>query len=214
MEAPADGWNLHGAPDRRGHDRRDRAQPDGRPWIAFYAEVEDPQATLDRAVSLGGTVVVPVSEVPDTVTFAMFGDPDGLLIGLMKVIEAGADSAPPSGEGVSVDWFEVLGSDAKRSQAFYGELFGWAFDEARAGYGLVDTGTGRGVSGGVGTSDRGTRWATVYASVDDVERYLARAEELGGKREFGPIDVDDHTQSGAIRDPVGNLFGVYHHEPH
>ena len=30
----------------------------GDPWIAFYAEVEDPQATLDRAVSLGGTVVV------------------------------------------------------------------------------------------------------------------------------------------------------------
>lgn len=42
---------------------------------------------------------------------------------------------------------------------------------------------------------------------------LLGAEELGGKREYGPLDVDDHMQSGAIRDPGGNVFGVYHHAP-
>jgi len=31
---------------------------------------------------------------------------------------------------------------------------------------------------------------------------------------YGPIDVDDHTQSGALRDRSGNVFGVYHHAPH
>jgi predicted enzyme related to lactoylglutathione lyase len=186
----------------------------GDPWVAFYVSVADPQATLDRAVSLGGSVVVPVTEIPDVVTFAMFDDPDGLLIGLMKAPSAGETAPPSAGEGAAVDWFEILGSDGRRSQAFYGELFGWSFKDAMTDYALVDTGAGSGISGGVGASGNGRRWATVYASVDDVERSLARAEELGGRREYGPLDVDDHMQTGAVRDPAGNVFGVYHHAPH
>jgi predicted enzyme related to lactoylglutathione lyase len=54
----------------------------------------------------------------------------------------------------------------------------------------------------------------VYASVPDVEAVLARAVELGGAREYGPNPVDDHMQTGALRDPAGNVFGVYHHAPH
>jgi hypothetical protein len=26
--------------------------------------------------------------------------------------------------------------------------------------------------------------------------------------------VDDHMQTGAFRDPAGNVFGVYHHGEH
>lgn len=185
----------------------------GDPWVAFYVAVADPQATLDKAVSLGSSVVVPVAEFGGMM-FAMFTDPDGLLIGLTKASGRDEDDQPSSNEGAAVDWFEVIGSDAKRSQAFFGDLFGWTFDEGDASYGLVDTGAGRGIPGGVGASSEGAIWATVYAHVDDVERYLARAEELGGTREYGPIDVDDHMQSGAVRDPAGNLFGIYHHAPH
>lgn len=50
-----------------------------------YVEVPDPQAALDKAVSLGATVAMPVSEVPGgMVTLAMFVDPQGLTIGLVK----------------------------------------------------------------------------------------------------------------------------------
>jgi predicted enzyme related to lactoylglutathione lyase len=50
--------------------------------------------------------------------------------------------------------------------------------------------------------------------VADVEAALARAESLGGTRVYGPNPVDDHTDTGAFRDPAGNVFGVYHHGPH
>ena len=52
------------------------------------------------------------------------------------------------------------------------------------------------------------------ASVGDVETCLAKAEGLGGPREYGPRAVDDHTETGAFRDPAGNLVGVYHHGQH
>jgi len=111
------------------------------------------------------------------------------------------------GDGAAVDWFEVLGADVGRSQRFYAELFGWAVPEGA--YGQVTAGIGGGI--GAGGDDR---WATVYAGVGDVEATLARAEALGATRVYGPNQVDDHTETGAFRDPAGNVFGVYHHGPH
>jgi len=168
----------------------------GEPWATFYVEVDDLQATLERAEALGGRTVVPVIELPG-MAFAMFDDPDGLLVGLMR-------SPPPT---AAVDWFEVLGADAGRSQAFYAELFGW--EVPGGAYGQVVAGIGGGIGAGGDAS-----WATVYASVGDVEATLARAGSLGGTRVYGPKQVDDHTETGAFRDPAGNLVGVYHHGPH
>ena len=184
----------------------------GEPWATFYVEVEDLQASLDRAEALGGRTVVPVVELPG-MAFAMFGDPDGLLVGLMRAgATAEAVSRPPSaGEGAPVDWFEVIGGDAGRSQAFYAELFGWTV--SAGAYGQVAAGADKGLGGAIWAGGT-ARWGTVYASVSDVEATLARAEALGGTRLYGPNQVDDHTETGAFRDPAGNAFGVYHHGEH
>jgi predicted enzyme related to lactoylglutathione lyase len=180
----------------------------GEPWATFYVEVEDLQASLDRAEALGGRTVWPVAELPG-MAFAMLGDPDGLLVGLLRggASGAGAIPGPSEGDGAPVDWFEVLGADAARSQRFYAELFGWEVPEGA--YGQVVAGIG----GGIGAGGE-ARWATVYAAVADVEATLAKAESLGATRVYGPNPVDDHTETGAFRDPAGNVFGVYHHGPH
>jgi hypothetical protein len=54
------------------------------PFVTFYVQVEDPQAYLDKAVSLGAKVIVPVTEIPDMATLAMFSDPDGCRVGLVR----------------------------------------------------------------------------------------------------------------------------------
>ena len=187
----------------------------GEPWSSFYVEADDPQAVLDKAESLGATTVMPVTDFGGMVTIAMFNDPDGLLVGLVKSAGDPAEGealAPSPGDGAPVDWFEVLGGDAQRTQSFYTALFGWTVKEGFEGYRMVDTGEGRGIQGGLGAGQ--AQWATIYASVPDVEATLARAEELGGSRVYGPMAVDDHMQTGALRDPAGNIFGVYHHAPH
>jgi uncharacterized protein len=57
--------------------------PSGQGHATFYVEVDDPQAVLDKIESAGGTVAMPVTELP-MVTFAQFKDPDGNLVGLFK----------------------------------------------------------------------------------------------------------------------------------
>jgi predicted enzyme related to lactoylglutathione lyase len=182
----------------------------GEPWATFYVEVDDLQAYLDRAGELGGRTVLGITELPG-MAFAMFDDPDGLLVGLVRGGGSQEEvfQRPSAGAGAAVDWFEVLGADAGRSQAFYAELFGWAVPQGA--YGQVSPEGGRGIGGGIGAG--GTeRWATVYASVPEVEVTLSRAEALGGTRVYGPIQAGEHMRTGAFRDPAGNVIGVYHRE--
>jgi len=49
----------------------------------IYVEAEDLQAALHKVVSLGAEVVMPVTEMP-MVTLAMFKDPAGNVVGLVK----------------------------------------------------------------------------------------------------------------------------------
>lgn len=199
----------------------------GEPWSAFYVETDDPQATLDTANSLGGTTVMPVTAVGGAATVAMFGDPDGLLVGLVRATTgpaSGDHSAPSAGSGEPVDWFEILGSDAGRTQQFYADLFGWKVDSRFPGYAVVDTGSGRGIQGGIG-GGADARWAIVYAGVPDMDRTLGRVEKLGGSRVRAPgvtalksaaraalYGSADDVDLGVFRDPAGNLFGVYRQE--
>jgi len=184
----------------------------GEPWATFYAEADDPQAVLDRAAALCGTTVVPVTQIPGNLTYAVLADPDGLLVGVARRAGADAPARPArrGGAGAAVDWFEVRGSDASATRRFYTALFGWSVAEAARGYGLVSTGAARGIQGGLGAG-QAARWATVYARVPDVAQTLARAVELGGSREYGPESAAGHRTAGAFRDPGGNVFGVYHH---
>lgn len=180
------------------------------PWVTFYIETDELQSALDKINLVGGKTVLPITELPGMATFAQFADPDGLVVGLV-LARTDRELGPGPGEGAPVDWFELLTADAARSQQFYAEIFGWQI--AGQGYGMVDTGSARGIRGGIGTAEQ-RGWATVYASVPDVEAVLARAVELGGSRVYGPNPVDDHMQTGAFADPAGNVFGAYHHAPH
>jgi hypothetical protein len=57
---------------------------DGQPRTSVYAQVPDPQATLDKAVGLGATVLMAPTEIVPGTTLAMFSDPAGNVFGLTK----------------------------------------------------------------------------------------------------------------------------------
>ena len=117
--------------------------------------------------------------------------------------------------GAPVAWFEVTSSDHERAQKFYAELFGWTVnaEPSMGGYGIVDTGAGEGaIGGGIGPSAGASDpvGVKIYLRVDDLETYLSRAEELGGKRVGEPVDLPGDFGTIAIfTDPDGNQVGLW-----
>ena len=60
------------------------ASQEGRSWVTFYVECDDPAATLAKAERLGGRRVMEPTDAMN-VTYALFADPEGNVIGLAKM---------------------------------------------------------------------------------------------------------------------------------
>jgi predicted enzyme related to lactoylglutathione lyase len=69
------GGGIHGHISSLGHEPHN--------YTTFYVQVDDVQAYLDKAASLGGKTLVPPISIPAG-TFAWFSDPEGNTIGLWK----------------------------------------------------------------------------------------------------------------------------------
>lgn len=188
---------------------------DGGAYGTFYIESSEPEALMKKVEEAGAKVVMPITTMTDPfeLTWGQFADPDGLVVGIVKASEEGGPGVS-AGDNPPVDWFEVLGSDAQRTQSFYQDVFGWGLEEGEGDvtYRFVEhehdeEGRDLSIGGGLGAGEE-KLWATVYARVPDVEESLQKAESLGGTREYGQLDTGP-VLSGAFRDPAGNVFGVY-----
>jgi predicted enzyme related to lactoylglutathione lyase len=176
------------------------------PSAVFYVGVPDPQATLDKAESLGGKTTVPVTEIPNIVTFAQFQDPDGNLIGIVK--DDPGQTAPPSSAPPAenpVTWFEIMGKDSNKTRDFYEQVFGWSYDTMND-YGMVE-GTGENSGIGVGGGADGSH-ALWYVEVADPGAALKKIESAGGKIVTPATDIG-MVAFGHFEDPEGNRAGVY-----
>ncbi|MGH2829191.1 MAG: VOC family protein [Actinomycetota bacterium] len=184
----------------------------GRTGVAFYVEVPDTDTMLRSIEAAGGTIVMPTTSIPGVVTFAMFRDPQGNHVGLVRN-EGGTDPAegrPADGDGAPVSWFEVLGPDGAGLRDFYGRLFGWTFKVNESfDYAEVDTGAARGIPGGIGTHPEGKTAVTVYARVDDLGQTLKGVEAEGGTTVMPPMNVGEGTEVAQFADPQGNVFGLF-----
>jgi len=54
------------------------------PYVTIYVSVDDLAASLAKAERLGGKTIVPPTPIPNVGAFAMFSDPEGHVIGLLK----------------------------------------------------------------------------------------------------------------------------------
>lgn len=59
------------------------ASQDGGHRVSVYIQVENLDATLTKAETLGGKIILPPSHVPSGPTLAMFTDPAGNVTGLL-----------------------------------------------------------------------------------------------------------------------------------
>jgi len=123
--------------------------------------------------------------------------------------------------GQPVVHFEIIGADPSRLREYYGELFGWTFNDdapvapqvSETGqYSFIDTmqtPDGVGIPGGVGGGRGYSSRALFYVGVPDVETALQNAERLGGTRLMGPAaNPNGKVVVGQFADLEGNLIGV------
>jgi uncharacterized protein len=105
--------------------------------------------------------------------------------------------------------FEVAGKDPQKLQDFFSGLFGWQVNaDNEMNYGMVNLSGD--VGGGIGPAPEGQPGhAMFYVGVDDVEAALQKAESLGGKRVFGPMEVPEGPTIAHFADPEGNVVGLF-----
>jgi predicted enzyme related to lactoylglutathione lyase len=105
---------------------------------------------------------------------------------------------------------EWASTDLKRTQVFYGGLFGWTFEAWGDSYVLFKCPDGFGGGFAKQKEVRAGRSPLVYVQVDEIEPYLKKAKELGGgvadpKTQIDP-SVGWYTH---LTDPDGNIVGLF-----
>jgi predicted enzyme related to lactoylglutathione lyase len=211
---------------------------EGQPaYVTFFVAAHDLQSVLEKAESLGAKTVVPVTEQPNVATrwrrskwagnhrhrsstftppqiplFARFADPEGNIIAVVTEDDPEGQGKVSNGDNPGVEWFEVLGRDPRALWTFYGELFGWTMKDVSADgfvYAEVDPQSDRGIRGGIGSSPLGIPMVNIYAGVDDLQKYVERAESLGAKTSMPPTQVSQSTSVALFQDPQGTSFGLF-----
>jgi predicted enzyme related to lactoylglutathione lyase len=111
----------------------------------------------------------------------------------------------------TVGWLEIGMEDPATAERFYGDIFGWTFDDdpATDGYRTISV-PGAGPQGGVfATGGQTPGYAIFYLTVADVEDTVRRAEAAGGKVLVAPQQNKNGLTFAHLLDPAGNHFGVF-----
>ncbi|MEV6313704.1 VOC family protein [Streptomyces sp. NPDC051776] len=114
-------------------------------------------------------------------------------------------------EGVPC-WVDAMVPDPEAGKRFYGELFGWTFQEGEEKYGYYARAfhDGRGVAALMPKPDgrMPTVW-NLYFATRDAEAAAARIEEAGGRIITAPLPVADFGTMVVAADPGGAVFGLW-----
>jgi uncharacterized protein len=115
-------------------------------------------------------------------------------------------------------WVDLTTPDLQAALRFYGELFGWEFEDAgeQAGHYHQALLRGKRVAGlgpNPPESPPMTFWSTYFAG-SDVDEHAKAITEAGGTVSFGPMEVMDQGRMLVGQDPLGAMFGVWEPRAH
>ena len=104
--------------------------------------------------------------------------------------------------------FEIQSNQSEKLQKYYADLFGWHVNaDNEFNYAVIDTHTEGAIGGGIGPTQGGPSMVTFYVDVDDLQAYLDKAEQLGGRTIMPPTELPQVTLA-LFADPEGNVIGM------
>ncbi|WP_340560210.1 VOC family protein [Streptomyces sp. GSL17-111] len=199
-----------------------------RPAWMIYFGTDDIDVTTRAVERLGGTVRVPPMEVPGEGRMAQYTDPQGGQFAAWQPGTSGSSGLQMTDDPNSLCWTELMTTDAAGARSFYGEVFGWRFDdmplpgdaegtytcltpagqpEERMHGGLMELPADAFAEMG-GTP----YWHPVFA-VEDVDAAVARAQENGGTLRTGPDDAEGVGRMAVVVDGAGADFVLLKPQP-
>lgn len=118
-------------------------------------------------------------------------------------------------------WIELATTDAAAAKKFYGELFGWKFDDMPMGpdavYTMANLGEGKIVGAlykmGAEMAGAPPHWSS-YVTVDNVDERTKKVTASGGKVVKEPFDVMDVGRMSVVQDPTGATLCLWQAKKH
>jgi predicted enzyme related to lactoylglutathione lyase len=106
-------------------------------------------------------------------------------------------------------WVDLLTPDTRGASKFYGELFGWTFEDIGNDYNEIKLGDGS--NGGIRTigadePDMPSAWLA-YIAVADCDATVERLKALGGSAMMEPVDIEPG-RFCLVSDPQGGVLTV------
>ena len=166
-------------------------------WNSYVA-VESADATAARAEELGATLIEPPFDVAPFGRLSLMQDPAGAVFCVWEAGEhAGAGLVNEPG---ALCWNHLDTPDLETAQRFYGDLFGWTWNE-----GMCHVGDR--MNGSAVASDDPPRWSVFFA-VEDLEHARAQVGELGGLVLHDPLPAGPGSFI-TVADPAGATLCLY-----
>jgi len=186
-------------------------------WMP-HIQVADVAASVQRAVDLGGQVLMQQQDDSGRSQWAVLLDPNGAAFGIMPVIPQ--EAMPPidaSGDAVGpvgcIAWLDLTVRDAPATRDFYQAVVGWSVQEVPmedeggryADYAMLaaDGQPAAGICHARGPNAGLPPVWMIYLPVGDLDESLRRVEAEGGRIVKIMRDRDGAYTYAAIQDPAG-----------
>lgn len=180
-------------------------------WIG-YVSTPDCAATAAKAEQLGGKILKEPTEIPETGTFAVLADPQGVVFAVYQSATGMPEDAPAQLKQFS--WHELATTDYEAAFDFYAELFEWSkTEDMDMGEGAIYRmyGFGQWPLGGMYNkpAEMPVSGWVYYVSVPDVNAAAEVVKTEGGQVLLGPMEVPGGDMIAYCVDPQGATFAVH-----
>ncbi len=113
--------------------------------------------------------------------------------------------------GSTICHVDIPCKDIARAKQFYGDVFGWDFEDFGESYALFNTGSG--VGGGLDLRAEGSPTGggvTIYLEVDDIPKKLEEITKAGGSVVTGKTEITkEYGYLAVFTDTEGNHVGLW-----
>lgn len=178
-------------------------------WVP-YVSVNDPDSFSAYAVENGGEVLLPPKDIEGRGRFALLGDPEGAVFGVLK--PTSGDPEDHVSEIGNWAWLELWGNSPGDLARFYSRAGFQPMENESIGGKTEDIILGSEGRERAGirkktNADQGSTWL-LYIRVRDLAQTIAKAEKLGGVMVITASEIESKYPVTVMADPTGGVFAV------